>query len=65
VGISGISSIVYSRFRSIILNFYSGLGGLLEGAPTAYTPAVYSSAIEISDPTVLFLAVSAACRMIS
>jgi hypothetical protein len=60
VGTSGISSIVYSRFRSIILNFCSRLGGRLEGAP-----AVYSSVIETSDPTVLFLAVSTACRMIS
>ena len=60
MGISGISSIVYSRFRSIILNFCSGLGSRLEGAP-----AVCSSVIEISDPTVLFLAISAACWMIS
>jgi hypothetical protein len=60
VGTSGISSIVYSRFRSIILNFYSGLGSRLEGAPT-----MCSSIIETSDPTVLFLAISAAYRIIS
>ena len=41
VGILGILSIVYSRFRLIILNFYNRLGSRLEGAPT-----IYSSIIE-------------------
>ena len=60
VGISGILSIIYLRFRLIILNFYSRLGSRLEG-----TPIICSSIIEISDLTILFLAISAAYQMIS